>query len=325
MGTPERDELIGSELEGRYRILRRIGIGGTGVVFEAACLHDQSTVAIKTLRPCFVDHIDLGRRLQREGEVARRVRHPGIVPVIDEGILHDGSPFIVMPLMHGESLSRMLLRTPTLELQTVAAIASRVAAILHSAHCSGYVHRDVKPEHVLLNRSATGDLTVHLLDFGVCSSERAPGEERKREQGKVFGTPTYASPEQASGMVNIDGRADLFSLGIVMFESLTGRVPFSGATVSKLLLRIIREDAPRVRDIDPNIDPAIDSLVACMMARTPAERLPSARAVARALAPHVGDRKITERQLAGQLCSTARLSDTSPTVRCKALSARQVA
>lgn len=325
MSTAERDELVGCVLDERYRIIRRIGIGGTGIVFEAACTADGSTVAIKTLRPCFVDHIDLGERLRREVEVARAVRHPGIVVAIDDGVLTDGSPFMVMPLMHGESLSRMLLRRQRMQVDEIAVIASRTAAILHSAHCAGYVHRDVKPEHILMNRSATGDLTVHLLDFGVCSSDTAPTEERSREKGKVFGTPTYVSPEQASGEVDIDGRADLFSLGIVMYEALTGRVPFAGATVSKLLVRIIRENAPRVSEVVPDVDPEVDALIAGLMARKPCDRLPSARAVARSLAPHIGDRKMVERQVAQSVHAAARHTDTSPTVRCTALPKRNVA
>jgi len=316
VASEERSELQGAILDGRYRIVRRIGLGGTGVVFEAACVRDASTVAIKTLRPCFLDHPDLGRRLRREAEVARRVRHPGIIPIFDEGTLKDGSPFVVMPLMHGESLARLLLRVNDLPSDEVCALASRVAAILHSAHCAGYVHRDVKPEHVLLDRSATGDLTVHLLDFGVCSSQHAPPEEKRRESGKVFGTPSYVSPEQAAGDPGVDGRADLFSLGIVMFEALSGRVPFTGSSVSKLLLRIIREQAPEVRELVPHVPRCVDALVSRLMARQPDDRLPSARALARALAPLVGDRKITERALAARLNVTSAIADNAPTLRC---------
>jgi serine/threonine protein kinase len=218
--------------------------------------------------------------------------------------------------MYGESLSRLLLRNTELADAEVAALASRVAGILHSAHNVGYVHRDVKPEHVLLNRSATGDLTVHLLDFGVCSSALAPEDEKKRECGKVFGTPSYVSPEQASGKADIDGRADLFSLGIVMFEALSGRVPFSGTTVSKLLIRIIRDDAPRVRDVQDSVHPDLDLLVSRLLARDPKDRLPSARALSRALAPFVGDRRQVEQGIASMLHETSHVADTAPTVRC---------
>ena len=312
----DRADLYGQVIDGRYKIIRRIGLGGTGIVFEATCVPVGGTVAIKTLRPCFVDHIDLGHRLRREAEVANAVRHPGIVKMLDQGTLHDGSPYVVMPLMYGESLARVLLREGELPEPELCALVSRVAAILHSAHCAGYVHRDVKPEHVLLNRSATGDLMVHLLDFGVCSSANAPEEERKRERGKVFGTPSYVSPEQAAGESEIDGRADLFALGILMFEALSGRVPFTGSTVSKLLVRIIREEAPRVSAVVENVSPGLDDIVAKLLARYPRDRLPSARALSRALAPHIGDRKLVERRLAASLDVGSRMADTAPTVRC---------
>jgi eukaryotic-like serine/threonine-protein kinase len=294
----ERGELRGRTLDGRYRVGRRIGIGGTGVVFAASCVEGRGEFALKTLRPCFVSHPDLGRRLRREAEVGRRVRHPGILTVVDEGTLDDGSPYIVMPLLAAESLSRVLLRERTLHPQAVAVLASRVAGILHSAHCAGYVHRDVKPEHVLLDVGPGGDLIVHLLDFGVCSSSEACRDERQREQGKVFGTPSYVSPEQAAGESDIDGRADLFSLGITMFEALCGQLPFTAPNVTKLLVRIIREDAPRVSDVLPAISPAIDDLVARLLARDPDDRFPSARALSRALLPLLGERNSAERAVA---------------------------
>lgn len=315
MGETERQELCGTLLDGRYQLHGRIGLGGTGVVFEGLCLRTGGAIAVKTLRPCFVGHRDLGNRLRRETEVARAVNHPGIVPVLDDGTLEDGSPYMVMPRIYGESLSRVLLRVGTLETEPLAAIISRVAAILHSAHGLGYIHRDVKPEHVMLNRSPTGDLIVHLLDFGVCASNTAPEDERKRELGKVFGTPTYVSPEQASGQPDVDGRADLFAIGIMMFEALTGQVPFSGTTVAKLLLRIIREDAPRVSDVLPSLHPDFDAIVTRLLAREPADRIPSARALARALAPHLGDRKMTERSVAAMLNVHSQVTDTAPTAR----------
>jgi serine/threonine protein kinase len=304
VSTDERGELRGQVLDGRYRIVRRIGLGGTGVVFEAHCADE--IFAIKTLRPCFVNHPDLGRRLSREAEVARRVRHPGIVPVLDEGVLHDGTPYLVMPLLKGESLARVLLRSRALPFGSVAVIVSRVAAILHSAHAAGYVHRDVKPEHVLFDVSQNGELLVCLLDFGVCSSRDAPSEERQREKGKVFGTPSYVSPEQAAGEPEIDARADLFSLGVLMFEALTGRLPFSASSVSKLLVRIIREEAPRLSEATVGTDPAIDDLVARLLARDREDRFPSARALARALMPYVGERALSEARVASLLRTPAR-------------------
>jgi serine/threonine-protein kinase len=319
----ERGELRGQVLDGRYRIGRRIGLGGTGVVFEATCTQSGGSFAVKTLRPCYVNHPDLGRRLRREAEVARRVRHPGVTPVLDEGTLEDGSPFIVMPLLTGESLNKVLLRMNHLPASVVAALAGRVAAILHSAHCVGYVHRDVKPEHVLLDRSPSGELLVYLLDFGVCASREAPDDERQREKGKVFGTPSYVSPEQAAGECDVDGRADLFGLGILMFEALSGRLPFFGANVAKLLVRIIREDAPRLSELVPGIDPTIDHIVARLLARDPEDRFPSARALARALLPLIGERGEAEQHV-GSLLRVGAATEGRSTVR-TAVSVQRVA
>lgn len=310
--STERLDLCGTTLDGRYRLSRRIGVGGTGVVFEARNLASGMAVAVKTLRPRYVEHIDLGRRLRREAEVGARVRHPGIVATLDQGVLRDGSPYLVMPLLHGEGLDQVLQQRRCLPADEVAVIASRVAAILHSAHCAGYVHRDVKPEHILLSRSQEGDLSVQLLDFGVCASTAAPLDERRREQGKVFGTPTYVSPEQAAGSNQVDARADLFGMGIVMFEALTGKLPFVAPTVSKLLLRIMREQAPALREVAPHADACMEALVARLLARDVSERLPSARALSRALAPHIGDRKSVEHRVAARV-SRFGLLGTVPT------------
>lgn len=301
MYQSERSELRGAVVDGRYRIGACIGIGGTGVVFEARRLADGGEVAIKTLRPCFLDHPDLGARLRRESEVARHVVHPGIVPVLDEGTLADGSPYIVMERVWGDSLARILMREGTICAAEAAAIGIRVAAILHAVHMAGYTHRDIKPEHVLLSRAINGELCVRLLDFGVCASPTAPPDEKQRELGRVYGTPTYVSPEQAAGNPDVDGRADIFSLGIVVFECLTGRVPFRASNVATLLLRILKEDAPRVGLLAPDVDLGLDEVVAKLLARDVADRYPDARSVGRALAPWARNRRDIERRIAQRL------------------------
>lgn len=301
MRSVERSELIGTVLEGCYEVGQVIGVGGTGVVFEGVRLSDERRVVIKTLRPCFTDKPDLVRRLRREFEISRRVSHPGIIPINDEGLLEDGSPYLVMDKLRGESLGRLMRRTGILGVGETCAIAVRVSAILHAAHRRGYVHRDIKPEHVVLDRSEDGGLIVQILDFGVAASAYAPKDERERERGRVFGTPTYVSPEQACGNPDVDGRADVFSLGIVMFEALSGRVPFTGSSVAALLRKIIREDAPRVGLIAPHVSRELDAVVARALSRDPEVRYPSARALARALAPFVQPRLATERLLAARL------------------------
>lgn len=310
----ERAELRGTLIDGRYRVGACIGVGGTGVVFEATREETGELVALKTMRPIFAYNVDLGRRLRREAEVARTVAHPGLVPVLDEGILEDGSPFIVMEYAGGESLASLIYRSGLLGEREIGCVVMRVCGILHAVHAQGYVHRDVKPEHVLLDRTASGALDVTLLDFGVCAAETAPAEERHGENGRVFGTPSYVSPEQAGGIPEVDARADVWGLGVVMFEALTGRLPFSAQGVSALLRRIIREDAPRVGLVAPHVSREMDAVVSRALAREPEQRFPSARALARALAPLVGDRLDAERRLARHLRVAAAAEELTPTV-----------
>ena len=303
--SDERAELRGTILEGReatYEVGAPIGVGGTGVVFEAHCEGGSSRpLVVKTLRPLYAYHADLCRRLRREAEVSRRVRHPGLVSVVDEGLLPDGSPFIVMERIRGEGLHRFLRRNGPLSGEEIVALALRTLDILHAVHAHGYVHRDVKPEHLLLDRDLRGDLRLRLLDFGFCAAETAPADERERERGRVFGTPSYCSPEQAAGIPEVDGRADLFGLGVVMFEAMSGRLPYSASTVSNLLRKILRERAPSLRSKMPEgfrLDGDLEEVVMRLLGRRPEERFTSAREAARAMAPFASERRVVEREMA---------------------------
>jgi serine/threonine protein kinase len=299
--TDERIDLRGQVLDGEYRLGASIGVGGTSVVLDATRLSDGHQVVVKVLRPQFAHHADLERRLRREAEVYESVRHPGIVPVLDHGILGDGTPYLVMERMHSESLLRLMRRRGVLTAGEAGVLMARVASILHAVHQSGYVHRDIKPEHILLDRLRDGSLHVSLLDWGVCAAETAPQAERERERGRVYGTPSYVSPEQAGGQPNVDGRADLFGLGSTFFEALTGELPFAGSTVGNLLRRILLEDAPRVSTLRADIPAWLDDLVASIMQRDPACRPSSARAMGRTLLQHVPNRAQIERELASVL------------------------
>ncbi len=311
----DRSELRGQLLDGRYRIGNAIGSGGTGIVFEAERLATLERVVVKMLRPGHATNPDLASRVRREVEVARRVFHPGIVPVIDHGSLYDGSPYVVMKHMRSESLASYLRRCGPLGAREMCVIVARLASILHSVHRHGYVHRDIKPEHILLNLGSYGELDVHVLDFGVCAAETAPADERARERGRVYGTPSYASPEQASGNPFVDARADLFGIGVTMFEGLTGKLPYTGPDVNSVLRRIIRDDAPPVRLFAPRVDEDMEALVAKLLSRSPAARHPSARALMRSLEPWLEDRVRTERALAATLLVEPETSSLRPTAQ----------
>lgn len=315
MGCKERAELIGLTLDDKYHLGKKVGIGGTGVVFAAERLEDGEQMVVKVMRPMYAENVDLRRRLRREREVFERVDHPGLVPVYDHGSLPDGSPYIVLKRVYAESLSCLLLREGRLPSDEVAALSMRVSSILQSVHERGYVHRDVKPEHILMSPNSRGGLEVILLDFGVCAAETAPVDEKRRERGRVFGTPAYVSPEQASGDPDVDARADVFGLGVVMFEALAGRVPFTARDITSLLKRIIREDAPRVGLIRNDISVELDAVVARALSREKNQRFYSVRALSRALAEHTKDRWQSERSLLARIDrASASEPNLSPTL-----------
>ena len=301
MVSEERSELSGTVLDGRYHLGCCIGIGGTGVVFEAWRIVDGLPVVVKALRPMYAHQGDLLTRLRREGEVATNVHHPGIVPVYDEGTLEDATPYVVMQRLSSESLANLLRRRGRLGVRETCAIAVRVADILHAVHRTGYVHRDVKPEHILLDRTPGGELSVFLIDFGICASESAPADERERERGRVFGTPSYVSPEQAAGDPEVDGRADVYGLGVTMYECLAGRVPFRAENVTDLLRRIIKEEPLPLSAFTPSSDPDLDRVVQKAVSRFRDQRYLTARAFGRAMRPLVGERLGVERRLASGL------------------------
>lgn len=279
----QRKELWGVVLDGRYRLLRPIGAGSTGVVF-AALDSQRRERAVKLLNARYADDAELAARLRTEATVSGEVRHPGVVECIDQGVLPDGSPYVVFERIRGESLLGLMRRWGRLSVGETLVIAQRVARILAAVHAAGFVHRDVKPEHIVLC-SDTPQLTVKLLDFGVC---RPRGEEPpRRVRFAVYGTPGYASPEQAAAEP-VDGRSDLYGLGATLYELLTGRPALQGGNPAAVLTRTLREDAPPVSRLRPDCPRAVEALVQGLMARDREQRPVNARIVARDL-PRVSD------------------------------------
>jgi len=297
------DDLLGAVLDERYTVLSTLGRGGSGAVFEVERIADGERFALKMLQRDAASHPDLVRRLRREGQVGRSLRHPGIVHCLDEGTLEDGLPYLVMERLHGESLSHLLSRVGPLSVEQACAIGVRVAGILHTVHANGYVHRDVKSEHVWLSRSRSGALCVHLLDFGVCLAPDLGPDLVMREKGRVFGTPGYVSPEQARGDDLVDGRSDLFSLGVVLFEALTGERPFQGPNVAVMLRRVLEGRAPYVGALRRDVPPGLARCVARLLDPDPAARMTNARSTERALAAHLLHATHSEHALAALVAS----------------------
>ncbi|MCC7536870.1 MAG: protein kinase [Deltaproteobacteria bacterium] len=265
----------GSVVRDRFVVQARAGVGGMGVVYRALDRTSGQTVALKVL----IEREDTAAtRFAREAELLREVGHPAIVRYVDHGTTTDGAPFLAMEWIEGEELRHRLARG-ALTVDETLRLASRISGALSAAHARGVVHRDIKPGNVLLPSGGIDE--AKLLDFGLARRARAPAAVTRT--GVPIGTPGYMAPEQARGEREVDARCDVFALGCVLFECLTGQAPFAAGTVVGVLTKILFEEAPRVGELVGVPEP-LDALIAWMLAKEAAARPPDARAVARELA-----------------------------------------
>jgi serine/threonine-protein kinase len=261
----------------RYVIERELGSGGMATVYRATDLKHSRPVAIKVLRPELALAVGTDRFLHEIGVLAT-LTHPHIVPLLDSGS-RDGLPFYVMPLVEGETLRARLRRDPQLPVAETIRITRDLSEALGYAHARGVIHRDIKPENILL----AGDHAL-LADFGIAHAvTQVARAERLTESGLAVGSPLYMCPEQAHPGSQVDGRADLYGLGCVMYEMLTGAPPFTGSTAQAILARHMCDPAAPIRTVRPTVPPHLEEVILRLLAKTPADRIPSAAALIEAL------------------------------------------
>jgi serine/threonine-protein kinase len=269
-------ERVRSALRTRYRIERELGRGGMGVVFLAEDLKHGRMVALKVLRPELAQSLGADRFL-REIRVSAQLNHPHILTLIDSGSA-DGFMFYVLPFVEGESLRDRLTRERNLSIDDALRITREVADALAYADSKGVVHRDIKPENILFE---SGHAVV--TDFGIANALSEAGGERLTETGLAIGTPAYMSPEQALGTDAVDGRADIYSLGCVLYEMLTGEPPYTGPTPQAVIARKAVDPVPSIRVVRDTVPAAVEAGVMRALAKVPADRYESARDFANAL------------------------------------------
>ncbi|HSN25372.1 MAG TPA: serine/threonine-protein kinase, partial [Kofleriaceae bacterium] len=264
------------ELVGPYRIVGELGGGGMGMVYRAvhALLHRPA--AIKVLRPELGNLSMASDRFLTEARATTAIRHPGIVEVYDYGHTASGNAYIAMELLEGMTLARRIGERGPMTACEAMTITRRIAAPLAAAHERGVVHRDLKPENVFLVRDHEGSGVdqVKLLDFGIAKLESTATAHRTTI-GLILGTPAYMSPEQCLGTSDCDHRADLYSLGCMLFEMLTGRTPYASVPTSDLLAAHLRHPVPELGRL-VSVPPAIESLVTRLLAKSPEDRPRSA-------------------------------------------------
>nr|WP_315464105.1 protein kinase [uncultured Rhodoferax sp.] len=266
---------------GRYQVLRKIGSGGMGAVYLAKQIGVGNQVALKFLPAHLSDDAQLRRRFEREAALSLEVRHPGAAQLLDSGVDSDGQLYLAFEYVEGEDLSALLDREGALSFEDAVGLTCKVAEVLAFAHAKGVVHRDIKPENIRVRRDLAG-LHVKVLDFGIARLVDEVGTKLTIEGG-VAGTPRYMAPEQiAAG--TIDARTDLYALGLVLFEAITGREAFTRETTSQLMWAQLNEPVPAVVEVQPLRDyPALDAVIAQACAKEPAQRFASAQALVEAL------------------------------------------
>ena len=279
-------DLLTAALADRYRVERELGRGGMAIVYLARDLRHDRPIALKVLRPELAASLGPERFLQ-EIRIAARLQHPHILPVHDSGEAGTGEAggtrlWYTMPYVAGESLRHRLTREGQLPVDRAVRIASQVLSALAYAHAHGVIHRDIKPENILLE----GDEAM-VADFGVARAISAAGQERLTETGLALGTPTYMSPEQATGSRELDGRSDLYAVGCVLYEMLAGAPPFVGVTAQQLLARHAMDPVPPLRTVRATVPDAVERSVMRALAKVPADRFATGAEFAESLA---GDR-----------------------------------
>jgi eukaryotic-like serine/threonine-protein kinase len=275
-------DLAGSVLEGAYRLVRLIGQGGMGAVYEAIQLRLQKRVAIKLMAPSEMSDLVSLARFYREAEITSKLGHPHLVNVVDFGTAESGQPYLVMEYLEGEDLDQRLRRPERLSPDTVARIVVQTASALGAAHTQDVVHRDLKPANIFLLRVPGEPEFVKVLDFGI-SKIKAANARRLTNVHSVVGTPLYMSPEQAMGRTDdTDHRADQWALACIAWEMLCGHPPFVADDTSAVLYQITRIDPPSLAREVPALPAGVEEVLRSALSKRHLDRYPSIREFARA-------------------------------------------
>jgi eukaryotic-like serine/threonine-protein kinase len=261
--TPTTFMNVAGALESRYQVLKELGRGGMGIVFQAHDKQLNEQVAIKVLSPLLSHDGDALERLKREVSAARRVTHPNVIRIHDISEIN-GLHFVSMEYFHGTNLKDYIKQRGALSTMQAFNIASQICDGLDAAHRQGIVHRDLKSQNVIINASNQ----IKIIDFGLAHTAQLEG---LTATGLIMGTPEYMAPEQVAGK-RVDERADIYSLGVILYELFTGRVPFTGDSAIAIGFKQLKEDPPRPQELNPQIPPAVQSVILKALQKDPVMR-----------------------------------------------------
>jgi hypothetical protein len=264
---------------GNYRIVRLIGEGGFGEVYLAENPLLERRAAVKVLHTALAQDPELVRRFLNEARAASAIRHPNIIEVFDAGLTPDGAPYILMEFLEGVSLQKRLADQGRLGVTVVLDLVRQAGSALGAAHASGIVHRDLKPENLFLVPSpdAAGGERVKILDFGIAKIKRSgsAGGTMRTQTGVIMGSPAYMSPEQCKDSADVDLRSDIYSLGVIVYETLAGRTPFVASSGTEMLVMHLSQAPPPLRQWATDVPPEIEAAVMRALSKQRSERFES--------------------------------------------------
>ncbi len=281
----DEDPLIGQTLAGKYLIESLIKHGGMGAVYRGKHVLMEKTVAVKVLRPSLAVDDEVVARFSREAKAASRISHPHAVNVTDFGEDENGVVFLVMEYLDGRTLKEIIKAEGPMALDRVVEIVRQVAGALDAAHQQGVIHRDLKSDNIMLSQTNGGEW-AKVLDFGIAKIQQPHGtpDADITAANLVVGTPQYMSPEQCAQLGPLDARSDIYSFGIILYEMLAGRVPFTGESPTVIMMKQVQDAPPSILEARPNLSVAVATVVMRALAKQPSDRFQSAGEFATALA-----------------------------------------
>jgi serine/threonine-protein kinase len=270
---------------GKYRVERTLGAGGMGVVVAAKHVELDQTVAIKFLLPEIAEHGASAERFRREARAAARIRSEHVCRVLDVGTLDGGVPYLVMEYLEGNDLGAELVARTRLPPPEAVDYVLQACEAVAEAHAAGIVHRDLKPENLFLGLRADGSRAIKVLDFGVSKSLGPSAEMKLTQTASLVGSPMYMAPEQLEAAADLDARADIWSLGVILFELLTGRTPFQAQTIPQLVNAVLHGEPATCAELGVVVPAGLEAAIAKALAKDRANRHASVAELAKALAP----------------------------------------
>ena len=290
----------GDLIQSRYRLNRLLGSGASGSVWAAKNELIDRDVALKVMRPDVAEDAVALQRFFNEAKASGRVRSSSIVEILDLGQAEDGSPFLVFELLDGDGLDAKLARDGIIEPEAACDIFISVAKALDLAHSQGIIHRDLKPANIYLHHDPEGHTIAKILDFGISKVFETNNNFTLTRTGTVVGSPAYMAPEQASGREDLDGRADVWSLGVVMYEALSGTLPHEAPNYNALMVRILTQDVDPLATRKPDLPPKLCQVVDACLRRDREQRIQSAGEVGRQLEATLNEIKAVRYRAVGR-------------------------